>query len=125
MELTSGYQTVVSPGGVPKQPTQMPKSLLLKIKWPPDATTAKRRQIVVGTTNPGARVRIGSTFATADEKGKFRTVIELKEGPNEIQAYALDVFGRTERATSPAIELDTKAPNPSIETSPDMWHKQK
>jgi hypothetical protein len=122
--LAQGYATTVTPGSGPTTPTPMPKSLLLKVKWPPESTTAKRRQFVAGTTNPGARVRIGNTVAIADAKGRFGAVIELQEGSNEIRAYAMDVFGRIEKTRSPAVELDTKAPYQEIKTDPDMWKNQ-
>ena len=123
VQLLAGYQTTVTPGSAPQPPSLVPHSLLLKVRWPPESMTAKRRQLVVGTTNPGVRVRIGDTFAIADGLGQFRAVIELNEGSNEIRAYALDVYGRTEQARSPAIELDTRAPYQEIKTDPGMWKK--
>lgn len=122
--LQNGFQTSVAKGEAPTAPTVLPKSLLLKIKWPPEQSTAKRRQVVRGVTTPRTRVRVGTELVWADHKGRFRTIVELEEGENQIRAYALDVAGRIESGTSPPIEVDTKAPGHSVETSPDMWRKK-
>ncbi|MBI5507374.1 MAG: FecR domain-containing protein [Deltaproteobacteria bacterium] len=123
VELENGFQTSIVPGGKPQAPTPMPKSLLLKIKWPPDSQTAKRRQLVTGKTNPGARVRVGGVVTTADANGQFRAVIELQEGSQKVRAYTLDVLGRVEQTTSQAIELDTRGPKNEIKTHPNMWKR--
>lgn len=125
VELGEGFASSVAPGAKPTRPFAMPKSLLLKVKWPPEASTAKRRHLVVGTTNPGARVRIGELVAVADERGRFQVVIELNEGTNHLRAYALDVFGRVQQAEAPPVELDTRAPAQEIQTDPEMWNRPK
>ncbi len=125
VELPAGYQTTIRSGEAPQTPMVLPASMLLKVKWPPHATTAKRRQLVAGTTAPGSRVRIGDTVVTADAKGEFRAVIELGEGSNVLQIKAVDIMGRTEEDRSPPILLDTSAPAHVIETDPGMWKKSK
>lgn len=120
LELVEGYRTFVPPGAPPGIATELPRSLLLKVRWP-DAATNERRQIVTGTTNPGARVRVGETTVRADERGRFKAVVQLREGVNTIGVFALDAVGRDRRATSPAIELDTRAPTATVETDPSIW----
>ncbi|MFC1609336.1 hypothetical protein ACFL6C_00120 [Myxococcota bacterium] len=121
VEVAAGYQTTVRPEQPPQTPMVLPPSLLLKIKWPKHAATKKRRHLVVGTTNPGARVKVGNTVVTADSKGRFRAIVELREGRNQVEVRALDVVGRTEKALSPPIVLDTRAPDHAVDTDPEMW----
>lgn len=124
VELAAGSQTTVEPGKPPAEPSLVPASLLLKVKWPPEGTTAKRRQIVSGTTSPGSRVRVGGTVVVADARGNFRALVELDEGSNELSAMVIDVLGRVEKSTSPMIRVDSKAPGYEIQTSPDLWRRK-
>ncbi len=119
-ELEEGFRTTVQPGATPAVPTRLPRSFLLKVQWPEPATSEKR-QLVTGTTNPGARVRVGAATVRADEEGRFKAVIELREGINTIGVFALDAAGRNQQASSPEIELDTRAPTATVETDPSMW----
>lgn len=121
--LQNGYQTSVARGEAPAAPTVLPGSLFLKIKWPPVQSTSKKLHLVRGETTPNARVRVGGTVVWADGDGRFETVVQLQEGENRLEAYTLDVAGRLETERSPAIEVDTRAPGHSVETSPDMWRK--
>ncbi|OGQ82949.1 MAG: hypothetical protein A2289_16640 [Deltaproteobacteria bacterium RIFOXYA12_FULL_58_15] len=124
VEIPAGYQTAILPGKAPQTPMALPGSLLLKIKWPATKSTKKRRQLVVGNTNPFLRVRIGDSVVTADEAGRFRAIVELAEGQNQISARVVDVVGRVESSTSPPIVLDTKPPKHAITTDPDMWKRK-
>lgn len=122
VQLPAGFQSTVAPGKGPQYPMAIPKSLLLKVKWP-DESTSKRRHVVTGTTSPGTRVRVGETIVTADDRGRFRALVDFKEGRNELHVHALDVLGRQERSDSPAIEVDTQAPAHRFETDPNMWKR--
>jgi hypothetical protein len=124
VSLPAGYQTSIPAGQGPQTPMVLPPSLLLKVKWPPSAKTAKRRQLVQGTTVPGARVKVGNVFVTADAKGRFRAVVELAEGSNTVRVKVLDAVGREEAQSSPAILLDTTGPSHAVETDPDMWKRK-
>lgn len=118
-----GYFTVATANDAPTRPAEIPRSLFLKVKWPADASTAKRRQRVSGTTAPGARVRVGESVVWTDAKGRFSTIVDLKEGRNRIHVRVVDLVGREQQDASPEIELDTRGPPQNIETSPDMWHR--
>ncbi|MEL6548335.1 MAG: hypothetical protein AAFQ82_27175, partial [Myxococcota bacterium] len=120
LTLEEGYRTTVRPGAAPPTPSKIPRSLLLKVRWP-EQSTSKRRQRVSGTTNPGARVRVGDTIVRADGQGRFQATIQLREGNNTIRVFALDATGRGETTSSPSIELDTRAPSATVETDPSMW----
>lgn len=124
VRLQPGFFSVVARGEKPSAPTQAPRTLLLKVKWPDVQATAKRRQKISGIAAPGARVRVGDTELWADEQGRFQTVIDLREGQNRIRVQAVDIMGRTRDDASPPIELDTSLPAPTIETNPDMWRNQ-
>ncbi len=123
MTLKPGFYSVAAPGKKPVEPAAIPPSLLLKVRWPAAAATAKRRQLVSGTASPGARVSVGERAVWADRKGRFETVVDLREGKNRIEVHAVDLAGREARAASPDIELDTHAPTLKVDTSPDMWKR--
>lgn len=122
--LSPGFGTVAPAGSAPQQPMPMPATMLLKVIWPADAVTAKRHQVIHGTTAPGARMRIGGTIVTADQRGQFRAVVELAEGSQRIHVYSVDVLGRQKQELSPAIRVDTKAPDLQVETGPGLWQKK-
>ena len=122
IDLAEGQQSIIAPGKPPSAPAPIPRSLLLKVQWPKKQTT-KRHHRVVGTTNPGARVRVGGRLITADAKGRFSAVVDLREGANRISIEAVDVVGRTQGVESPEIVVDSKAPDQTIETDPGMWRK--
>jgi hypothetical protein len=122
--LQPGFGTFIAAGEKPRQPMPMPATMLLKVIWPGDSVTAKRRQIVRGTTAPGARVRIGGTVVTADQRGEFRAVVELAEGSQRIHVYSIDVLGRRAQDASPAIRVDTMAPSLEVETGPQLWKRK-
>lgn len=123
--LHAGETSAVRPGAAPGAASPIPTSLLLKVKWPVAGPTAKRRHLVAGEASPGARVRVGEQVVTADGRGHFEAVVELREGRNEIHVVALDVVGHTGDATSPPLVLDTRAPQHAIQTDPDMWQRAK
>lgn len=125
VELKAGQQSTVAPGGTPSAPVAVPKSLLLKVKFPADTKTAKRRHLIQGTASPGSLVRIGERVVTADEMGRFSAVVDLGEGRNRIVVQAVDVLGRAAAQRSPEITLDTRAPSHTVETDPDMWQDGK
>jgi hypothetical protein len=121
--LQQGYVSVARNGERPDAPTVVPASLLLKVRWPTDPVTAKRRHLITGQTNPGARLQVGSRQVWADDGGRFETFVDLREGKNRIKVEAVDVSRQKAAVESPELELDTHAPPQSIETSPDMWNK--
>ncbi|MEL7305107.1 MAG: hypothetical protein AAGJ56_04670 [Myxococcota bacterium] len=118
--VPEGYEVAIRPGQVPPVPTALPRSLLLKVRWP-DAATRERRQRITGVTHPGTRVRVGESVVKADESGRFEAVVQLSEGVNTIGVIALDAAGRQRSERSPPIELDTQGPTATVETDPTMW----
>jgi len=124
VRLTSDQQSVVRPGQSPEAPTPIPKSLLLKVKWPQTITT-KRRHLLSGKTNPNARLRVGTRLVSADAKGNFKILVELKEGQNQLDIAAIDVLGRAQKIASPQILVDSQGPAHAVETNPDMWKRSK
>ena len=121
VDVAAGFATRVDPGKPPESPTALPASLLLKVKWPNGGATTKKRHLITGTANPGARVRVGDMVVLADQRGRFQAVIELAEGSNRVQVRAVDVAGHEMHDQSPAIEVDTRAPSQKVDTSPEMW----
>jgi hypothetical protein len=123
VSLKEGQQSLVEKGRKPTAPTEIPKSLLLKVQWPTEITS-KRRHRISGKATPGTLVRVGDQVVAADGKGRFTAVVDLKEGRNRIVVRAVDVIGRAEASESPEITVDTKAPAHSIETDPEMWRRK-
>jgi hypothetical protein len=123
VKLGEGQQSLVAKDQPPSAPAEIPKSLLLKVKWP-SGKTSKRRHRIQGTANPGALVRVGKQVIAADREGRFSAVVDLDEGRNRIVVRAVDVTGRAESAESPDITVDTEAPAATIDTHPDMWQEK-
>lgn len=120
--VRAGQQSVVRPGVGPSAPTEIPSSLLLKVKWPERKLLKKRRLVVSGETSPGAHVEVGGRVIRARDDGTFRESVELAEGKNRVEVKALSVGGV--RATSDAdVQVDTRTPAFGIDR--DLWKQKK
>src|SRR5689334_24104364 len=67
---------------------EVPPSLLLKVQWPNDKMTAKRRQLVSGSAAPGTRVSIGDQAVWTDDRGRDRKSTRLNSSHSSI-SYAV------------------------------------
>ncbi len=121
--LKPGFVSIAKSGERPTAPTELPRTLLLKMRWP-EGATSKARQRVVGEATPGARLRIGDQIIWVADSGKVDAIVELKEGDNHLAAELVDVAGRRSGSQSGNVRLDTRAPTQAVETSPDMWNKR-
>lgn len=123
--LKEGFQSEALPGRGPSSPAPLPASLFLKVRWPDDSATSKRRQLVRGTTTPGSFVWAAGRRIKAGANGRFEAVVKLREGENRVRIQVRDILGQTQEVTSPVIELDTSAPAHAVEVDPDMWSGKK
>ncbi len=121
--LATGQQSVAAPGARPSRPTRIPESLLLKVTWPVERTTNRRRIVVTGRTQPGAIVVLGDERVDVQPDGRFTHVISLREGRQRLSARARAVGGAA-TADGPVVVLDTRAPDPRFDTS-GLWAKPK
>jgi hypothetical protein len=119
--LAAGQQSVAARGGKPSAPAPIPASLLLKVSWPEERTTNRRRIVVTGRTEPGAVVVLGDERVEVRPDGRFTHVIALREGRQRLTARAHAVGGSA-AADGPVILLDTRAPDPRFDTA-DLWKK--
>ncbi len=121
VHLQSGEYTTVRRGEQPDKPLRVPRSLLLKVRWPKATRVALRRHTIRGVTTPGALVQVGEVMVRANAEGAFSATVKLNEGKNRIHVHVLDMVGRSKRVSSEYIELDTVPPKTVIETGPDLW----
>ena len=120
--VRAGQQSIVRPGQAPSDPVSIPSSLLLKVALPNKALVNRAKLVVVGNTEPGARVEVAGRMVQADEKGHFETTLKLKEGKNPIQVKGFSV-GALEAASTHQIELDTTVRKATIDKN--LWGTQK
>lgn len=116
--VRAGQQSIVRPGQAPSEPVSIPSSLLLKVGLPGKSVVNRSKLVVVGTTEPGARIEIGGKAVRADEKGRFTTTLKLKEGKNAIEVTGRSV-GTLEASSTHQIELDTTVRKTTIDKN--LW----
>lgn len=119
--LRAGEQSLARAGGPPSAPAPIPASLLLKVRWPEERTTNRRRIVVSGRADPGAIVVLGNERVEVRPDGRFEHVIVLAEGRQRLSARAHGVAGSAS-VDGPAILLDTRAPDARFDTS-DLWSR--
>ena len=120
--VRAGQQSVVRPGHGPSEPTSVPSSLLLKVKWPSQRVHRTRRLVVSVETLPGAHVEVAGEVVRADEEGRFRHTLKAKEGKNRVQVRASSVGG-VRTADEAELQVDTRAPRIGIDD--DLWGVKK
>jgi len=111
VEVPAGTQSVAFAGESPGAAEPIPASLFLKVARPDQLELREAQTTIDGTTTSGAVVAINGVHVSADNEGKFRATINLKEGANAVVVTARDVIGRTERSDLPEILVDTRAPD--------------
>lgn len=98
------------------------ESLLFEVEWPDARLTRESSVEVTGTTDPYATVTLGSgpgaIRVRADRDGRFRALVPLNEGDNDIELRAQDATGR-EASRRQALNRDTTAP--IIEAAEVVW----
>jgi hypothetical protein len=125
IQVDQGFMTKVVKGKTPEDPIKIPSALLLKVRWPKDRELSKRKIVLAGRTQPGARVKIEGKVVPVGNRGRFRQVVALKEGANKLKVESYDVGGNTTTKESPRLFVDTRSDSFDIRTSPDMWEKKK
>jgi hypothetical protein len=120
--VRSGQQSVVRPGQGPSEPTAVPSSLLLKVKWPEQRVHKTRRLVIAGEVDPGAHVEVAGQVVRPDADGHFRHVVQGSEGRNRLEVKATSVGGA--RAQDEAeVRVDTRAPKVGLDD--DLWGVKK
>ena len=82
--VRAGQQSIVRPGRGPTEPTAIPSSLLLKVKWPTERELRRKTLVVSGEAEPGTQVTIAGRTAAVGADGRFAHKLELAEGKNPI-----------------------------------------
>ncbi len=101
VQVAAGQRMLMADGAAPMQ---MPASdsLLLQVAWPGLARTSSATVRLVGTTEPGASVRVrtsgGDVRTTAGADGAFAVDAALGEGENVVSVEAVNVFGQVSKA---------------------------
>lgn len=122
--VRAGQFSMAEQGKAPSKPVPLPRTLLLKVDWPSEHETNKRRIVVKGRTTPGALVSLGGERVRVGPDGAFTHVLYLREGQQTLEASARDVAGRRERTRSQPVVLDTRAPDTRFDTR-DLWGKRR
>lgn len=124
IQVDGGFMTRVVRGKKPQDPIKIPAALLLKVRWPKSRELSRRKIVVAGRTKPGARVKIDGIVVPVGNRGRFRQVVVLKEGANQLKVESYDVGGNSITKESPRLLVDTRPDTFDIRTSPDMWEKK-
>lgn len=99
--VVAGRRAVIVDGGTPMQ-VPASESLLLQVEWPGLERTPSETVRLVGSTEPGAKVRVrtaaGDAWTTAGPDGAFAAEAKLGEGENAVSVEAVNVFGQAATA---------------------------
>jgi hypothetical protein len=118
--IRAGEQSMAARGGAPSEPSPIPSSLLLKVSWPEELATNRKRLVVTGRTSPGAVLALGGRAVKVQPDGSFRQVLVLREGRQRIPVSARDASGRRLNEKSPEILVDTKGASAEFDTH-SLW----
>jgi hypothetical protein len=118
--VRAGQQSLARDGEVPSRPVPVPSSLLLKVDWPKDLVTNRRKLVVTGFTAPGAVLAVDGRSVKVEPDGSFRHVLYLREGRQTISVAGRDVAGHRIVEKSPEIQVDTHGAPAEFDTS-DLW----
>lgn len=117
--VRAGERAVSAGGGALTAPANA--DLLLSVVWPNEQRTRQERVTVRGSTEPGARVRLGPPGAgvevLADDQGRFEVELPLAEGHNRLEAVATGIFGNEARVVAEIVR-DTQAPTIGVTLHP-------
>lgn len=116
--VRAGQQSIVRPGQGPSDPAPIPSSLLLKVRWPTTRELAKKKLVLAGQVEPGARVEVGGRAVKVDDSGKFAHTLTLNEGKNALTVRAKSVGGAEEESQR-QVEVDTTPPSMGVDK--DLW----
>lgn len=111
--VRGGEESVVHPGQAPTDPSQIPSSLLLKVRWPQQSELATRTLWVRGNAEPGAQVEVAGHRVTVGDDGQFASKVQLAEGKNSLEVRARAV-GKRETKDARPIVVDTTPPKAVI-----------
>lgn len=122
--VRAGQISIAERGAPPSAAVPLPRSLLLKVDWPSDRQTNRKRVVIRGRASPGALVSLGGERVRVGADGVFTHILFLREGQQTIEASARDVAGRRQAVSSPPVVLDTRAPDAEFDTR-NLWGKQR
>jgi hypothetical protein len=118
--IRAGQQSLARDGMAPSAPAPVPASLLLKVDWPGELLTNRRRLVITGRTAPGAVLSVDGRSVEVEPDGTFRHVTYLREGRQTISIAGRDVAGHHLNEKSPEIQVDTVGAPAEFDTS-DLW----
>jgi len=119
VEVGAGQTSLVVGEAAPSAPTDIPKSLFLKVAGPEKEIQREPETVVEGKTQPGSLVRVGARIAQVAADGSFRIKVPLREGENRLEVKVTDVAGREKSQQLAPITVDTK--EPEIQNTEVHW----
>jgi hypothetical protein len=120
VKVSAGSQSKVLPGEAPKEAEPIPKSVFLKVDWPPARKLNVKETTIKGTTDVGAMVSINGVRVAVDPTGRFEANVALEEGRNKIQVVTEDAVRNIKEENSPELIVDTEGADLKIRDE-DLW----
>ena len=121
--IRGGQRSVAMAGAPPTDPAPIPSSLLLKVAWPEQLATNRRRLVVTGRTEPGALLALDGRPVRVNADGTFRYVVTLQEGRQRLSVTARDAGGLRGHESSPEILLNTRGAPAEFDTR-SLWENE-
>ena len=112
VKLRSGELSVAERGQAPSAPEPVPTSLFLKLAQGVSVGPGQAEVEVVGTTVPGAVVRVAER-STSSRGGAFKQRVVLREGQNAITVEVEDALGRRAVGRVPVVRRMRSATSPA------------
>ena len=119
--VRAGQQSIVQPGQAPTDPTPIPNSLLLKVRWPAVAELNKHRFVLTGQAEAGSHLQIMGKTVRVDAGGQFSQPVQFTEGKNQVQVHSRSVGGMV-REEKHDVYVDTTPPKVGVD--PDIWKRK-
>lgn len=118
-QLQVGERRIFAENGEELLRGPIPRSVLLKVDWPEKTVQTEKSLEVTGTVTPGSRLRVDGKVVRPDRDGRFKTIVPLQEGKNQIDVEAKGL-GDPARSQSPEVFVDTRPPTFSTQTD-EIW----
>lgn len=107
VDVRAGEQAQASSEGVSRA-RAIPPSLFLKVARPAAMVQRERQAVIEGTTTPGTVVSVNGLRVDADDEGRFRAEVALRDGRNRMRVEAEDALGRRTATSLPPITVKTQ-----------------
>jgi len=112
-------QVVEGDGPLPVKP--IPLAVMLRVANPKKAVQEAAITTITGVTDIGASVSVNNVKAKVNKNGKFKVVVPLKLGKNNLKVVANTPWGHAKKQLSPI----TVTNNTKVDSADVRWGKRK